>query len=69
MSWVFSMINFLLSDKSLRIIENIAFLCSQRHSGAWGFDSWQKVVICIIADGRSKINDRTLQVLTLVGLG
>jgi hypothetical protein len=33
----------------------------------WGKEGWKKVVVCIVSDGRSKINKRTLQVLALVG--
>ena len=32
----------------------------------WGPDGWKKVVVCVVSDGRNKINKRTLQVLTLV---
>lgn len=32
----------------------------------WGADGWEKVVVCVVSDGRSKVNKRTLQVLTLV---
>lgn len=32
----------------------------------WGPEGWKKVVVCVVSDGRSKINKRTLQVLTLV---
>ncbi|KAH9929752.1 uncharacterized protein B0H18DRAFT_1117301 [Fomitopsis serialis] len=28
----------------------------------WGPNGWQKVVVCVVSDGRSKINKRTLQV-------
>jgi chitin synthase len=33
----------------------------------WGPEGWKKVVVCIVSDGRAKVNKRTLQVLTLVG--
>ncbi|KAI9057763.1 glycosyltransferase family 2 protein [Trametes sanguinea] len=36
-------------------------------SKTWGPDGWKKVVVCVVSDGRSKINKRTLQVLTLMG--
>jgi chitin synthase len=32
----------------------------------WGPDGWKKVVVCVVSDGRSKVNKRTLQVLSLV---
>ncbi|KIM24169.1 glycosyltransferase family 2 protein [Serendipita vermifera MAFF 305830] len=33
----------------------------------WGPDGWKKVVVCVVSDGRSKINQRTLKVLNLMG--
>ena len=32
----------------------------------WGPEGWKKVVVCVVSDGRSKVNKRTLQVLNLV---
>lgn len=49
------------------VIKNIAHLCSRDRSKTWGRDGWRKVIVCIVSDGRSKINRRTLQVLTLMG--
>ncbi|KAF8203987.1 glycosyltransferase family 2 protein [Pholiota molesta] len=37
------------------VIKNIAHL--------W----WKKIVVCVVSDGRSKVNKRTLQVLSLMG--
>ena len=48
------------------VIKNIAHLCSRSRSKVWGADGWKKIVVCIVSDGRSKINQRTLKVLTLV---
>ncbi|KAF5352445.1 hypothetical protein D9756_005849 [Leucocoprinus leucothites] len=50
------------------VIKNVAHLCSRDRSKMWGRDGWKKVVVCIVSDGRAKINKRTLQVLTLMGL-
>ncbi|TBU49278.1 chitin synthase [Dichomitus squalens] len=49
------------------VLKNIAHLCSRTKSKTWGPDGWKKVVVCVVSDGRSKINKRTLQVLTLMG--
>lgn len=51
---------------SISVIKNIAHLCSRNRSKMWGPNGWQKVVVCVVSDGRSKINKRTLQVLSLV---
>lgn len=49
------------------VIKNISFLCSRTRSKMWGPDGWKKVVVCVVSDGRSKINQRTLKVLNLMG--
>ncbi|KAF9502229.1 chitin synthase 2 [Pleurotus eryngii] len=49
------------------VIKNIAHLCSRSKSKMWGSEGWKKVVVCVVSDGRSKINKRTLQVLTVMG--
>ena len=50
------------------VMRNISHLCTRKNSRTWGPDSWKKVVVCVVSDGRSKINKRTLQVLTLVSI-
>ena len=49
------------------IINNIAHLCKRDRSKTWGKDGWKKVVVCIVSDGRQKINSRTLSVLAAMG--
>lgn len=49
------------------VLKNIAHLCSRDRSKTWGPEGWKKVVVCIVSDGRSKVNKRTLQVLNLMG--
>jgi len=49
------------------VIKNIAHLCGRTQSKTWGPDGWKKVVVFIVSDGRSKVNKRTLQVLSLMG--
>jgi chitin synthase len=49
------------------VIKNIAHLCSRNKSKMWGPEGWKKVVVCVVSDGRSKVNKRTLQVLNLMG--
>ncbi|ORY52915.1 hypothetical protein BCR33DRAFT_711327 [Rhizoclosmatium globosum] len=48
--------------------EKIAYLCSRTKSQTWGEMGWQKAVICIVSDGRTKINQRVLSVLGLMGV-
>ncbi|KAL0058271.1 hypothetical protein AAF712_015059 [Marasmius tenuissimus] len=49
------------------VMKNIAYLCKNDCSDTWGKEAWKKVVVCIISDGRSKINPRTLFVITAMG--
>lgn len=50
------------------VMRNVQHLCSRERSKTWGKDGWKKVVICIVSDGRSKINSRTLSVLAAMGV-
>ncbi|KAJ9609691.1 Chitin synthase, class 2 [Cladophialophora chaetospira] len=50
------------------IMKNIAHFCSRTKSRTWGKDGWQKIVVCIIADGRQKVHPRTLNALAALGV-
>ncbi|GAA6054572.1 putative Chitin synthase 1 (putative) [Rhodotorula toruloides] len=50
------------------VIKNIQHLQSRTKSKTWGVESWKKVVVCIVSDGRAKINPRTLKILGLQGV-
>ncbi|GLB37699.1 putative chitin synthase [Lyophyllum shimeji] len=50
------------------VMRNIAHLCTRKNSQTWGPDAWQKVVVCIVADGRKKVHPRVLDCLTLLGV-
>lgn len=49
------------------IIQNITHLCARDRSKTWGREGWKKVVVCIVGDGRTEINMRTLSVITTIG--
>jgi chitin synthase len=49
------------------VIKNVAHLCKRDRSKTWGKEGWKKVVICIVSDGRQKINSRTLSVIAAMG--
>ncbi|KAH9961842.1 glycosyltransferase family 2 protein [Russula compacta] len=49
------------------VMKNIAYLCKRDRSKTWGKEGWKKVVICIVSDGRQKINSRTLSVIAAIG--
>lgn len=50
------------------VLKNIAHLCTRERSKTWGRDGWKKVVVCIVSDGRTKINSRTLSALAAMGI-
>jgi chitin synthase len=49
------------------VIKNVAHLCGRDRSKTWGKEGWKKVVVCIVSDGRAKINARTLSVIATMG--
>ena len=49
------------------VMKNIAHLCSRTRSTTWGPQGWEKIVVCVVSDGRTKINSRTLSVLAALG--
>ena len=50
------------------VMRNISHLCTRKNSQTWGQDAWKKVVVCIVADGRKKINTRVLDCLAALGV-
>ncbi|EEB05428.1 chitin synthase Chs2 [Schizosaccharomyces japonicus yFS275] len=50
------------------VMENIADLCSRESSRFWNTDSWQKVVVCIIADGDGDLDCSFVDVLSSLGV-
>ncbi|KAK7706510.1 Chitin synthase, class 2 [Botryosphaeria dothidea] len=49
------------------VMRNISHFCSRAKSRTWGKDGWQKIVVCIIADGRTKVHPRVLDALAAMG--
>ena len=50
------------------VIRNITHFCSRSKSRTWGKDGWQKIVVCIVSDGRRKVHPRTLDALAAMGV-
>ncbi|KAI9009778.1 chitin synthase-domain-containing protein [Gaertneriomyces semiglobifer] len=48
--------------------KNIAFMCSEGCPVSWGPDGWKNVVVCIVSDGRTKVNKRVLTMLQAMGV-
>ncbi|KAG8806907.1 Chitin synthase, class 1, partial [Serendipita sp. 399] len=49
------------------VMKNIQHLITRERSKTWGKEGWKKVVVCIVSDGRMKINNRTLAVIAAMG--
>ncbi|KAF2672596.1 hypothetical protein BT63DRAFT_382463 [Microthyrium microscopicum] len=50
------------------VVKNVAFMNSRTNSKTWGKDAWKKIVVCVVSDGRAKINKRTRAVLAALGV-
>lgn len=50
------------------VMKNISHFCSRSRSRTWGDAGWQKIVVCIVSDGREKIHPRTLDALAAMGV-
>ncbi|KAI6713510.1 chitin synthase 2 [Diplocarpon mali] len=50
------------------VMKNVSHFCSRSKSRTWGEQGWQKIVVCVIADGRQKVNPRTLDALAAMGV-
>lgn len=50
------------------VIKNIEYMNSRTNSKTWGKDAWKKIVVCVVSDGRAKINPRTRAVLAAMGV-
>lgn len=50
------------------IMKNVAHLCSRQRSHVWGPDGWKKISVILISDGRSKVNQGSLDYLAALGL-
>lgn len=60
--------DFLFARTMIGVFKNIEYLCSRTSSKTWGKDAWKKVVVCVVSDGRAKINERTKAVLAGLGV-
>ena len=53
------------------VFENIEYMCNggkDKYGGSFGKDGWKSIVVCIVSDGRAKLNARTKAVMTALGV-
>lgn len=58
----------LFARTMMGVIKNIEFLNSRTSSKTWGKEAWKKIVVCVVSDGRAKINPRTRALLAAMGV-
>jgi chitin synthase len=58
----------LFARTMIGVIKNIEYMNSRTSSKTWGKDAWKKIVVCVVSDGRAKINPRTRAVLAAMGV-
>ncbi|ANB10975.1 chitin synthase CHS1 [Sugiyamaella lignohabitans] len=59
----------ILLGKTLQgVFRNIKHLSSRTRSKTWGKDAWKKVVVCVVADGREKLNPRARALMAALGV-
>ncbi|KAI1322301.1 glycosyltransferase family 2 protein [Xylariaceae sp. FL0255] len=50
------------------VMKNISHFCGRNKSRTWGDMGWQKIVVCVVSDGREKVHPRTLDALAAMGV-
>ncbi|ODQ80193.1 glycosyltransferase family 2 protein, partial [Babjeviella inositovora NRRL Y-12698] len=60
--------DILLARTLKGVFKNIKYLHSREGSSTWGANSWKKIVVCVVSDGRSKINERAQALLAALGV-
>lgn len=58
----------ILLGKTLKgVMDNIRHFTSRKNSKIWGPDAWKKICVCVVSDGRSKIHERSLALMSALG--
>ncbi|KUI62912.1 Chitin synthase 3 [Cytospora mali] len=58
----------LFARTMIGVFKNVEYMCKRTESKTWGKDAWKKIVVCIVSDGRGKINSRTRALLAGMGV-
>ncbi|EHA52383.1 Chitin synthase, class 3 [Pyricularia oryzae] len=58
----------LFARTMIGVFKNIEYMCKRPESKTWGKEAWKKIVVCIVSDGRAKINPRTRALLAGLGV-
>ena len=60
--------DILFARTMIGVLKNVEYMCARKESKSWGPDAWKKIVVCVVSDGRSKINPRTKALLAGMGV-
>ncbi|KAI1140103.1 glycosyltransferase family 2 protein [Hypoxylon sp. FL0543] len=60
--------DILFARTMIGVLKNVEYMCSRKESKMWGADAWKKIVVCVVSDGRAKINPRTRALLSGMGV-
>ncbi|XXH04168.1 hypothetical protein Hte_010581 [Hypoxylon texense] len=60
--------DILFARTMIGVMKNIEFMCKRDKSNMWGEEAWKKIVVCVVSDGRAKINPRTKSLLAAMGV-
>ncbi|KAI1085017.1 glycosyltransferase family 2 protein [Whalleya microplaca] len=60
--------DILFARTMIGVLKNVEYMCSRKESKTWGPDAWKKIVVCVVSDGRAKINARTRALLAGMGV-
>ncbi|KAK5662734.1 hypothetical protein OQA88_6141 [Cercophora sp. LCS_1] len=58
----------LFARTMIGVFKNVEYMCRRPESKTWGKDAWKKIVVCVVSDGRAKINPRTRALLAGMGV-
>ncbi|KAK3351829.1 chitin synthase 3 [Neurospora tetraspora] len=58
----------LFARTMMGVFKNVEYMCKRTESKTWGKDAWKKIVVCVVSDGRAKINPRTRALLAGMGV-
>ncbi|KAH7358183.1 chitin synthase [Plectosphaerella cucumerina] len=58
----------LFARTMMGVFKNVEYMCNRKESKTWGKDAWKKIVVCVVSDGRGKINPRTKALLAGMGV-
>ncbi|KAG5990982.1 Chitin synthase, class 3 [Claviceps pusilla] len=60
--------DILFARTMIGVFKNIEYMCNRPNSKTWGKDAWKSIMVCVVSDGRAKINPRTKALLSGMGV-